>query len=288
MGAKILDGKALAKRLQQTLAEEIVDFLQNSGITPHLAVILVGDDPASGVYVKNKRLACERVGVESRLHHFSTDVTQDELLAAVGKLNRDRTVHGILVQLPLPSHIEQRKVLYSVNPLKDVDAFHPENVGRLVQGWPRFLPCTPAAVLRILRENDIPVAGRHVVVLGRSDIVGKPLANMLIKRGDDGDATVTICHSKTLGLPEICQSADIIVAAIGQPRFLRREMVKPGAAIIDVGINRADGRLVGDVDFEKVQEIAGWITPVPGGIGPMTVTMLLQNTLAASRFAVLS
>lgn len=281
MSATILDGKTLARQIQQELSEEVADFLQNNGIVPGLAAVLVGDNPASEVYVRNKRQACQRTGIESQLHRLPDTCTQEELLKLIAQLNRDESVHGILVQLPLPRTIEPARILQAISPLKDVDAFHPENVGRLVQGRPRYLPCTPHGVQQLLVRNQVPIAGRHVVIVGRSDIVGKPLANMLMQRGVD--ATVTVCHSRTRNLAEITRQADILVAAIGQPRFITADMVRPGAVVVDVGINRTSEGLCGDVDFESVRQVASAITPVPGGVGPLTVTMLLYNTLAAAR-----
>ncbi len=285
MTAVLLDGKKLAQEIQAELTEEVADFIQNNGVLPTLAAILVGDDAASEVYVRNKRAACERVGIESRLWRLSADVSQDELLALITKLNKakEEPVHGILVQLPLPVHIDSARVLQAISPLKDVDGFHADNVGRLVQGQPRFLPCTPLGVQQLLVRNNIAIAGRHVVVVGRSDSVGKPLAIMLVQRGTGADATVTICHSRTRDLPSFTRQADILVAAMRQPRYITADMVKPGAVVIDVGIHREEGKLVGDVDFASVKEVAGYITPVPGGVGPLTVTMLLANTLAAAR-----
>ena len=283
MSAEILDGKKMAEQIQGEIAEEVIDFIQNNAFTPCLAAVLVGENPASEVYVRNKRRACERVGIESKLIRLPDTTTEEELLTQIAKLNKDRDVHGILVQLPLPRQIDERRVLLAVNPAKDVDAFHPENVGRLVQGRPRFLPCTPHGVQQLLIRSGIPTAGQHVVIVGRSDIVGKPLAMMLVQRGEGADATVTVCHSRTKNLAEITRSADIVVIAIGQPKFLKADMVKPGAAVIDVGINRTDEGLVGDVDFGPVSEVASKITPVPRGVGPLTVTMLLYNTLQAAR-----
>jgi methylenetetrahydrofolate dehydrogenase (NADP+) / methenyltetrahydrofolate cyclohydrolase len=283
MTARILDGKSLAKKLQAELADEVADFLQNNGFSPCLAAILVGDDPASEVYVRNKRLACERTGIESQLHRLPAATSEEELLTLVARLNKDDEVHGILVQLPLPPAMNATRVLDAIHPRKDVDAFHPDNVGRLVQGRPRFLPCTPHGVQQLLLRSDIPIAGQHVVVVGRSDIVGKPLANMLLQRGVGGDATVTICHSRTPDLGAVTRRADILVVAIGQPRLIKADMVRPGAVVVDVGMNRTPEGLCGDVDYDAVREIAGWITPVPGGVGPLTVTMLLFNTLAAAR-----
>lgn len=285
MAAEILDGKKLATQIQAELADEVVDFIQNNSEVPTLAAALVGADPASEVYVRNKRLACEKAGMESRLHRLPAETSQDELLSLVTRLNKakDEPVHGILVQLPLPAHIDATRVLHTLSPLKDVDCFHPENVGRLMQGNPRFLPCTPAGIQQILVRNQIPIAGKHVVVVGRSDIVGKPLAVMLMQKGPDADATVTVCHSRTENLAAITRQADILVVAMGRPRFITAEMVKRGATVIDVGIHRLPEGLAGDVDFAGVREIAGHITPVPGGVGPLTVTMLLRNTLAAAR-----
>lgn len=288
MTATLLDGKALAGQIREELSEEVADFIENNGTVPRLAAVLVGEDPASEVYVRSKRRACEQVGLDSVLHRLPRDVEQDELLALVGKLNKSSEVHGILVQLPLPPHIQAARVLDAVHPLKDVDAFHPENVGRLAQGRPRFLPCTPHGVLQILHRSGEAVSGRHVVIVGRSDIVGKPLSLLLLARdsawGPAGaNATVTVCHSRTNNLAELARSADILVAAVGSPRFITAEMVRPGAVVVDVGINRTEDGLVGDVDFDAVAEVAAKITPVPGGVGPLTVTMLLHNTLAAAR-----
>jgi len=290
MTAKLLDGKALAAKLQAELQTRVAEFNSQSGVTPCLAAVLVGENPASEVYVRNKRQACDRVGMTSQLHRLPASASQQELLDLVGKLNAasgtagdTAPVHGILVQLPLPKQIDEKAVLDSVHPLKDVDAFHPENVGLIVQGRPRFLPCTPHGIVQLLVHNGIETAGKHVVVLGRSEIVGKPIALMLVQRGKNADATVTICHSRTQNLAEIAQQADILIAAIGQPRFVKADMVKPGAAVIDVGINRVEGKLCGDVDFEQVKEVAGAITPVPGGVGPLTISMLLENTLAAAK-----
>ncbi|MGE0606428.1 MAG: bifunctional methylenetetrahydrofolate dehydrogenase/methenyltetrahydrofolate cyclohydrolase FolD [Pirellulales bacterium] len=283
MAAHILDGKSLAKAIQAELAEEVTDFLQNNATVPCLAAVLVGNDPASEVYIRNKRQACERTGMESVLHKLPAETTEDELLTLISRLNKNDDVHGILVQLPLPRQINAARILDAIHPRTDVDAFHAENVGRIVQGRPRFLPCTPHGVVQLLQRNQIEIAGRHVVIVGRSDIVGKPLANMLIQKGTGGDATVTVCHSRTRNLAEVTRSADILVVAIGQPKFITADMVRPGAVVVDVGINRTDSGLVGDVDYEALREIAGHISPVPGGVGPLTVTMLLYNTLAAAR-----
>jgi methylenetetrahydrofolate dehydrogenase (NADP+)/methenyltetrahydrofolate cyclohydrolase len=286
--ATILDGKLLSAQIETELAEAVADFLENNGHEPVLAAVLVGDDPASGVYVKNKRLACERVGIESQLHRLPADAAEEELLELIARLNNDDQVSGILVQLPLPAQIREQKVLDAVHPLKDVDCFHPENVGLMVQGRPRYLPCTPHGCLQILHRSGLPAAGRHVVVLGRSEIVGKPVATLLAQKqshlGPSAcNATVTLCHSRTSNLAEVCRQADILIAAIGQPRLVTGDMLKPGAAVIDVGINRTAAGLCGDVDFESARLVAGAITPVPRGVGPMTITMLLANTLAAAR-----
>jgi methylenetetrahydrofolate dehydrogenase (NADP+)/methenyltetrahydrofolate cyclohydrolase len=281
LSARILDGKAVAAQIEAEIADQTVEFIQNNAIQPCLAAVLVGDDPASGVYIRNKQKACERANIESRLHRLPADISEDELLQLLARLNKADDVHGILVQLPLPDHINEARVLRAVNPLKDVDAFHPENVGRIVQGQPRFLPCTPHGIQQLLIRENIPIAGSHVVVVGRSDIVGKPIANMLVQRGTD--ATVTVCHSRTQDLPAITRLADILIVAIGRPRFVTADMVKPGATVIDVGINRTDEGLVGDVDYTAVREVAGAITPVPGGVGPLTVVMLLYNTLLAAQ-----
>jgi methylenetetrahydrofolate dehydrogenase (NADP+)/methenyltetrahydrofolate cyclohydrolase len=288
MSAVLLDGKQLAKEIQTEIAERVAGFKQQSGVTPCLAAVLVGSDPASEVYVRNKQRACERVGMESRLFRLESQITEEALLELVSQLNCNSEVHGILVQLPLPSAIRTQRVLDAVHPSKDVDAFHPENVGLLSQGRPRFLPCTPHGVMQILHRSGIRVSGEHAVVVGRSEIVGKPLAMLLMQKSsamgpDAANATVTVCHSRSRNLREITRAADILIAAIGQPRFITAEMVKPGAAVIDVGVNRVAEGLVGDVDFEAVRQIAGHITPVPGGVGPLTVTMLLENTLQAAR-----
>jgi methylenetetrahydrofolate dehydrogenase (NADP+)/methenyltetrahydrofolate cyclohydrolase len=283
VSATILDGKALAQTIQAELAGQVADFTKRSGVVPCLTAVLVGDDPASEVYVRNKRKACERLGLDGRLERLPATATIDELLALVGRLNQARDVHGVLVQLPLPSAIEATRVLHAVDPLKDVDCFHPENVGRLVQSSPRFLPCTPHGIQQLLVRNGVEIAGKHVVILGRSDIVGKPLANMLMQRGPGGDATVTVCHTRTHNLAEIARTADILVAAIGKAHFVTADMIKPGGIVIDVGMNRKDDRPVGDVDFARVREVAGMITPVPGGVGPLTITMLVKNTLTAAR-----
>jgi methylenetetrahydrofolate dehydrogenase (NADP+)/methenyltetrahydrofolate cyclohydrolase len=283
MPAQILDGNALAKQMRTELATEVAKFIAEKKVAPTLAAVLVGDDAASQVYVRNKRRDCEEVGMQSRLHRLAATTTQDELLALIDQLNRDSATHGILVQLPLPKQIDERAVLEAVSPAKDVDCFHPENVGRIVQGRPRFTPCTPGGVQQLLIRNRIPIAGQHVVIIGRSDIVGKPLAIMLGQRGDGADATVTLAHSRTRDLAAVTRLADILVVAIGRPKFVTADMIRPGATVIDVGINRVESGLVGDVDFGPAAEVAGRITPVPGGVGPLTRVMLLFNTLAAAR-----
>lgn len=291
MAAQVLDGKAIADQIQSELAEEMASFIQDSGFVPCLAAVLVGEDAASQVYVRNKRRACQRVGIDSKLHQLPDDTSEEQLLELIARLNKDHTIHGILVQLPLPDGISTVRVLDAVHPLKDVDAFHPENVGRISQGRPRFLPCTPHGIQQLLSRSDIPVAGKHAVVVGRSDIVGKPLAMLLAQRDstrgpEAANATVTICHSRTAELPTVTRTADILVAAIGRAGFITAEMVKPGAVVIDVGINRSEEGLVGDVDFAAVSEVAGALTPVPGGVGPLTVTMLMYNTLEAARLSI--
>ena len=273
--AKILDGKIVSQRIKDEVRAEM-ENLTKKGIKIGLAVVIVGDTPASRVYVNNKKKACEYVGFESFEYALSENTTEDELLALVEKLNNDDKVNGILVQLPLPKHINEEAVINKINPKKDVDAFHPQNVGKIMTGDYDFLPCTPAGVMELIKESGIDVCGKECVVLGRSNIVGKPQAMLLLH----ANGTVTICHSKTKNLKEVTKRADILVAAIGREKFVTADMVKEGAVVIDVGINRmADGKLCGDVDFENVEKIAGAITPVPGGVGPMTIAMLMKNTL---------
>ena len=283
MSAEIIDGKALAATFREQLAQEVAQLKTESQIVPHLTAVLVGEDPASAVYVRNKQRACEKAGIQSTLKRLPAETSEAELIDLVHELNADQGVHGILVQLPLPKHITETAILDAVNPLKDVDAFHPENVGLIVQGRPRYLPCTPYGIQQMILSTQMETAGKHAVILGRSEIVGKPMAMLLIQRGLGADATVTICHSRTQNLKEIVRSADIIIAAIGQPEFVTADMVKPGAVVIDVGINRVNDKLVGDVAFDSVKEVASAITPVPGGVGPMTIAMLLKNTLTAAR-----
>lgn len=291
MAARLLDGKATADQIQHELRTKVAEFIAESGVVPTLAAVLVGDNPASEVYVRNKQRACERVGMESQLHRLPARASEDELLALVAKLNRSEDVHGILVQLPLPPHIRTSYVLDAVHPFKDVDCFHPENVGLLSQGRPRFLPCTPHGVQQVLHRHGIPVAGKHVVIVGRSDIVGKPLAMMLSAKdcplGPTAvNATVTVCHSQSTDLGQLTRQADVLVAAIGRPRFITGDMVRPGAVVVDVGINRDERGLCGDVDEQTVGPVAAALTPVPGGVGPLTVTMLLFNTLTAASMEV--
>lgn len=281
MAARILDGKSLAAQVRAAVKNEVAALSQR-GIRPGLAVILAGDNPASRVYVRNKVLASEETGVHSQLIELPAHISEPALLDHVLALNDDRTIHGILVQLPLPEHIDAHKVLESVSPAKDVDGFHAANLGALVAGTAQMVPCTPAGVMRLLQHARVPLAGAHAVVIGRSNIVGKPLALLLLQQ----DATVTICHSKTRDLENVARSADILVAAVGRAKLVSGAMVKPGACVIDVGVNRAsDGSLCGDVDFASASEVAGWITPVPGGVGPMTIAMLLENCVRAARAA---
>ena len=275
MSAGILDGKALAGRIK----EELRCKCERLARAPRLAVVLVGDDPASAIYVRNKERDCRECGIDCRDHRLAADTTQEALLALIRELNRDDSVDGILVQLPLPGHLDGAQVLRAIDPDKDVDAFHPENVGRLLLGQPRYLPCTPAGILALLREYAIDPAGKHCVVVGRSNIVGKPLALLLLQ----ADATVTVCHSKTPDLAVQCRQADILVSAAGQAGLITADMVRPHVVVIDVAMNRgADGRLCGDVDFGAVAQRADYITPVPGGVGPMTRAMLMENTYQAA------
>jgi len=280
--ALILNGKELSQTLRAEIAQQVADFIQKTGVTPCLAAILVGDDPASQVYVRNKEKACAAVGMKSKLFRLPAETTEAQLLELVDQLNHDDSVHGILCQLPLPKHIPEKVILDAISADKDVDAFHPTNVGLILQGRPRFLPCTPYGIQEMLKRYGIETSGKHVVVLGRSDIVGKPMAAMMVQRGLGADSTVTVCHSHTKDLASITSQADILIVAIGKPKFVTAEMVKEGAVVVDVGINRTDAGLVGDVDFDAVEPKASAITPVPGGVGPLTITMLLGNTLKAA------
>ena len=273
----IIDGKKVSSHIKDNIAAEVKMLKNKTGKTPGLAVVLVGDDPASAVYVKNKNKTCKNIGFQSFEHILSENTSEDKLLNLINELNNDDQVNGILVQLPLPSHISSSKILVSINPQKDVDGFHLENVGRLVTGNALFKPCTPAGIIKLLDEYKIEIEGKNAVIIGRSNIVGKPVSFLLLER----NATVTICHSRTKDLPSITRSADILIAAIGKPNFVSLDMVKNNAVVIDVGINRLDGKLVGDVDFASVSNQASLITPVPGGVGPMTIAMLMENTLQA-------
>ena len=329
MSARVIDGKGIAARFKAETRLQVLAFIAKTGVVPNLTAILVGDDPASAVYVQNKEKSCAQAGLKGDVHRLPDNTTQTELLSLIARLNADSSVHGILVQLPLPKQIDETRVLESVSPLKDVDGFHPENAGLLMQGRPRFVPCTPRGCQVLLAEceQQLPgfrVAGSHAVIVGRSEIVGKPMAMLLMQKsggksgenlgtGDRGqgtgghadpmihtpdagprspvpdslpaDATVTVCHSRTRNLSEITRQADILIAAIGRPKFITAEMVKPGAVVIDVGINRVEGKLCGDVEYEPVSRVAAAITPVPGGVGPMTIALLLHNTLTAAKLA---
>jgi len=278
--AEIIDGKKVSEHIRAQIAEGVKKLKQETGITPGLAAVLVGEDPASEIYVRNKRKACANAGMYSEEHKLPAETTEQELLALVDKLNNDSNIHGILVQLPLPDHINETKVLRAVSPLKDVDGFHPYNVGLLVEGNPRFIPCTPHGIIKMLEFYDIDIKGKQAVIVGRSNIVGKPVSMLLLHR----HATVTVCHSRTKPLDEVTRRADILIAAIGRANFITADMVKEGAVVIDVGINRnEEGKLTGDVDFEAVSQKASYITPVPGGVGPMTISMLLWNTLESAK-----
>lgn len=278
--AQLMDGKAISEAVRKRIRQEIEALQEEQGITPGLAVVLVGEDSASEVYVKNKEKACEEVGISFELFRLSASITQQELEETICSLNEREDIDGILLQLPLPGKLDSDRVVSLIRPDKDVDAFHPENIGHIMRGDFFFLPCTPAGIMQMLRESGINPTGKRCVVVGRSDIVGKPMAMLLLH----ADATVTICHSKTENLAQICREADILVSAVGKAGFITSDMVCPGAVVIDVGMNRnAEGKLCGDVDFESVEPIASYITPVPGGVGPMTVAMLLQNTLVAAK-----
>ena len=277
MAATLIDGRAVAKALKEEIAQRTQAMIAQ-GVTPHLAVVLVGEDPASQVYVRNKENGCIKAGIRSTVIRLEEDCTQQELEETVKRLNADASVDGILVQLPLPKHLNEASVLRLIDPDKDVDGFHAMNSGRLMNGQPGFVPCTPLGVMKLLEAYGIDPAGKRAVVIGRSNIVGKPMAMLLLR----ANATVTICHSRTQNLADITRQADILVAAVGRANFVTADMVKAGAAVIDVGINRVDGKIVGDVDFDAVSGVAGYITPVPGGVGQMTIAMLLANTLDAA------
>ena len=278
--ANIIDGKAISAAIRAEIKAETEEFAKERGYRPGLAVIIVGEDPASQVYVRNKRRACDEVGFYSESYELPANTTQEELNALVDKLNADEKIHGILCQLPLPRHLDENEVIMRIDPKKDVDAFHPVNVGKIMIGDYSFLPCTPAGVMALLERSGIDIEGKECVVVGRSNIVGKPQAMLLLH----ANGTVTVCHSRTKNLSEVCRRADILVAAIGKADFFKADMIKDGAVVIDVGMNRrADGKLTGDVDFESVAPKASYITPVPGGVGPMTITMLMKNTLTAAK-----
>lgn len=277
MAAQLLDGKAMSEELRADIARKVA-ALKERGVTPGLAVILVGDDPASQIYVRNKGIGCEKTGMHSVTIRMPEDTTQQALEGQIRALNADPAIHGILVQLPLPPHLDEAAALAAIAPEKDVDGFHVQNAGRLLCGLPGVVACTPKGAMEMIRRTGVSLSGKEAVVVGRSNIVGKPMAMLLLQ----ANCTVTMCHSRTADLASHTRRADILVAAVGKPGFITADMVKPGAIVIDVGINRVDGRVVGDVDFEHVKDVAGWITPVPGGVGRMTITMLLQNTLEAA------
>lgn len=273
-----IDGKAVAAKIRAQVAQD-VETLKARGFCPGMAVVLVGDDPASKIYVNNKKKACAETGIHSEEHLLPAETTQEELLALIEKLNADEKIHGILVQSPLPKHLDEKLVVEHIDPRKDVDAFHAYNVGKIMIGDFTFLPCTPAGVIELIRSTGVPIEGKNCVVVGRSNIVGKPMAMLLLHN----NGTVTICHSRTKNLAEICRGADILVAAVGKPKFITADMVKPGAVVIDVGMDRDEnGKLCGDVDFDAVEPIASYITPVPGGVGPMTIAMLMKNAVRAA------
>jgi len=281
--AQIIDGKAVSASVRERIAKETAEFAKKTGVTPGLAVIIVGENPASQVYVRNKHKACQDVGMHSVVIEMPENTTQEQLLEKVDELAKDNAIHGILVQLPLPAHIDEEMVIKAIPPEKDVDAFHPANVGRIMIGNQSFVPCTPAGVMELLDAYDIEIEGKNCVIIGRSNIVGKPQAMLMLQK----NATVTICHSRTVNLAEVTSKADILVAAVGRSKFVTADMVKEGAVVIDVGINRGeDGKLCGDVDYDAVFDKVSYITPVPGGVGPMTITMLLKNTLTAAKDSV--
>lgn len=288
MDAQIISGKEISEQIREELREKVA-YLKDRGITPGLGVVLVGEDPASKIYVNNKIKACEDLGLKSKAVILPAEVTEEELLKKVDELNADPEIHAFLVQLPLPKHIDENKVINRIDPHKDADAFHPFNVGRMLIGDPIFMPATPHGIQEMLVRSGNDPAGKHVVIIGRSNIVGKPVAAILMQKGKGANATVTVCHSRTSNLQEIVKTGDIVVAAIGSPRFITKDMIKEGAVVIDVGTNRVEDatakkgyRLVGDVDFENVKEVASAITPVPGGVGPMTIVMLMKNAISAA------
>jgi methylenetetrahydrofolate dehydrogenase (NADP+)/methenyltetrahydrofolate cyclohydrolase len=279
MTAKRIDGKQIALEIQEKIKKE-VESLKKKGVIPGLAVVLVGENPASKAYVRNKSRQCHNVGMHSEVIQLPESTSQEALLDTIATLNANPNIHGILVQLPLPSHLSEGSVIQAINPSKDIDGFHPINVGNMVVGQESFLPCTPCGIMELIRHTGTEIAGKHAVVIGRSNIVGKPIAHLLLRE----NATVTMCHSRTEGLEDITKQADILVVAVGRPFMIDERHIRPGAVVIDVGINRLeDGRLVGDVDFDAAQQVAGHITPVPGGVGPMTIAMLLNNTLESAK-----
>ena len=290
MEAKLLDGAALAQQIRAEIAVDVAHLKAAHGVTPGLAVVLVGDDPASAVYVRNKQKAAAEAGMVAEDHKMPAETSQAELMRKIEELSANDSVHGMLVQIPLPSHLDEVSAIDALDPAKDVDGLHPENAGRLVAGRPRFIPATPAGIQQILVRNGHDPSGKHVVVCGRSEIVGKPVSVLLVQKQDGANATVTICHSRTRDLPEVTRQADILIAAIGQPQFVTANMVKEGVVVVDVGVNRVDDpskkagyRLIGDVDYDAVKEKTSAITPVPGGVGPMTITMLLYNTIWSAK-----
>lgn len=292
MPAELIKGSEISKQIREELAVQVKELKENHGITPGLATVLVGEDPASQVYVKSKRKTCDKLGIKSFHTEFPVDISQDMLLKKIDELNKDDEVHGILVQLPLPKHFNETEVLYAIDPDKDVDGFHPVNVGRMVTGDAVFLPCTPHGIQQMLMRKGIKTEGAHVVVVGRSNIVGKPVANILLQKKEGANATVTICHTRSHDLGYFTKQADILIVAAGKPKAVTADMVKDGVVVIDVGVNRIgmkpDGKaiLVGDVDFDAVKEKASYISPVPGGVGPMTITMLMMNTVRAAKMRI--
>lgn len=290
MAYKLIDGKKISSDIRESLADEVKELKEKHGITPGLAVVLVGENPASQVYVRMKNKACHKLGMHSEQHTLDKNVSEKELIDLVEKLNKDSNIHGILVQLPLPDHIDEKKVINTITPEKDVDGFHPVSMGRLLIGDKGFLPCTPYGIQKLLVATGVETSGAHVVVVGRSNIVGKPIANILLQKKEHANSTVTVCHSRTKNMAEITRQADILIAAIGRPEMITADMVKDGAVVIDVGVNRVDDpstekgyKLVGDVKFDEVCEKTSAITPVPGGVGPMTIAMLLYNTVESAK-----
>jgi methylenetetrahydrofolate dehydrogenase (NADP+)/methenyltetrahydrofolate cyclohydrolase len=290
MGAKIIDGKAISQQIRGELKSEVEDLIRK-GVKPGLGVILAGENPASQIYVRNKERACEKIGIYTLTKRLPAEISEEELLSEIEQWNGDSSIHGILVQLPLPKHIDEHRVIESVAPEKDVDGFHPYSVGRMVLGTPRFLPCTPAGIQELLLRSGVPTDGKHVVIVGRSNIVGKPLCNILLQKTKGANATVTICHTGTPDISHFTRQADILVVAAGRPEVVKGDMIKEDTVVVDVGVNRVDDatqdkgyRIVGDVEFESARQVARAITPVPGGVGPMTIAMLLRNTVMACRF----